>query len=88
MRRACAYDSWMLLRQWIGHRIRTLRTARGLSLRDLNRLANVSPAHLSEIERGRSEPSSEILASICDALDVSLAELLATLPKTAYRLAS
>jgi hypothetical protein len=37
----------------------------------------VSLGYLSEVERGQKEASSELLASICDALDVELADLLA-----------
>jgi transcriptional regulator with XRE-family HTH domain len=36
----------------------------------------VSLGYLSEVERGRKEASSELLASICDALDLPLDELL------------
>ena len=39
--------------------------------------ARVSLGYLSEVERGQKEASSELLASICDALDVELADLLA-----------
>lgn len=38
--------------------------------------ANVSLGYLSEIERGHKEPSSELLAAICDALGARLSELL------------
>jgi len=38
--------------------------------------ANVSLGYLSEVERGRKEASSELLASICDALDLELSDLL------------
>jgi len=36
----------------------------------------VSLGYLSEVERGRKEASSELLAAICTALDVSLSEVL------------
>jgi transcriptional regulator with XRE-family HTH domain len=36
----------------------------------------VSLGYLSEVERGRKEPSSELLAAICEALDVALPDLL------------
>ena len=38
--------------------------------------ASVSLGYLSEIERGEKEASSEVLAMICDALDVPLSEAL------------
>ena len=55
-----------------GHRLRQRRT-----LRDVSGEARVSLGYLSEVERGQKEASSELLASICDALDVELADLLA-----------
>jgi hypothetical protein len=36
----------------------------------------VSLGYLSEVERGRKEASSELLAAICDALELPLSELL------------
>ena len=38
--------------------------------------ARVSLGYLSEVERGRKEPSSELLNAICDALEVPLSEVL------------
>ena len=67
----------MLLRQVIGNVFRRLRRERGITLRELAELAQVSVPYLSEIERGRKEPSSEILAAICRALDLELTDLLA-----------
>ena len=55
-----------------GHRLRQRRT-----LRDVSGAARVSLGYLSEVERGQKEASSGLLASICDALDVELADLLA-----------
>ena len=67
----------MLLRQVIGNVFRRLRRERGITLRELAELAQVSVPYLSEIERGRKEPSSEILAAICRALELELSDLLA-----------
>src|ERR1700709_1125432 len=66
----------LLLREAIGGTIRRARTARRRALRDVSRDARVSLGYLSEIERGRKEPSSELLAAICDALALSLPDLL------------
>jgi transcriptional regulator with XRE-family HTH domain len=41
------------------------------------RSARVSMPYLSELERGRKEASSEILAALCDALGIELSDLLA-----------
>jgi transcriptional regulator with XRE-family HTH domain len=65
-----------LLREAIGAGLRRARTARRRTLRDVSRRARVSLGYLSEVERGRKEPSSELLAAICEALDVTLPDLL------------
>jgi transcriptional regulator with XRE-family HTH domain len=66
----------LLLREAIGGTIRRARTARRRTLRDVSREARVSLGYLSEVERGRKEPSSELLAAICEALALPLSELL------------
>ena len=66
----------VLLREAIGGSLRRARTARRRTLRDVSRRARVSLGYLSEVERGRKEPSSELLAAICEALDVALPDLL------------
>ena len=65
-----------LLRETLGTVLRGLRGESGRTLRDVADAARVSPGYLSEIERGRKEASSELLASISVALDVSLGEIL------------
>ncbi len=64
------------MREAIGSSLRTARTARRRTLREVSRRARVSLGYLSEVERGRKEASSELLAAICEALDIALAELL------------
>ncbi|WP_020498368.1 helix-turn-helix domain-containing protein [Sciscionella marina] len=66
----------ILLREAIGDRLRHARTSRSRTLRDVSRDARVSLGYLSEVERGRKEASSELLASICEALELPLSELL------------
>jgi transcriptional regulator with XRE-family HTH domain len=68
----------VLLREAVGDRLRRARTAQARTLRDVSRVARVSLGYLSEVERGRKEASSELLSSICDALDLPLPELLVT----------
>ena len=65
-----------LLRSHIGGALRRARIAQGLTLRQLSREASVSLGYLSEIERGQKEASSELLSSICDALALSIPNLL------------
>ena len=66
-----------LLRRVLGETLRGLRLRQRRTLREVSGSARVSLGYLSEVERGQKEASSELLASICDALDVELADLLA-----------
>lgn len=65
-----------LLREVIGDVLRRARTSQGRTLREVSDVARVSLGYLSEVERGRKEASSELLSAICDALEVSLSDLL------------
>ncbi|SCE81864.1 Helix-turn-helix domain-containing protein [Micromonospora coriariae] len=65
-----------LLRRVIGGVLRRHRQRQGRTLRDLAQSAGVSVPYLSEVERGRKEASSEVLAAICRALGISLSDLL------------
>ena len=66
-----------LLREVIGDVLRRARNTQRRTLREVSDAARVSLGYLSEVERGRKEASSELLNAICDALDVSLSQLLA-----------
>ncbi|MCX5118151.1 helix-turn-helix domain-containing protein [Micromonospora sp. NBC_00362] len=66
----------ILLRRVIGDALRARRQGQQRTLREVSTAANVSLGYLSEIERGHKEPSSELLAAICDALGARLSELL------------
>jgi len=66
----------VILRRVVGEQLRRLRQDQGRTLRDVSSEARVSLGYLSEIERGQKEPSSELLAAICTALDVPLSMLL------------
>ena len=72
----------MLLRNALGDTLRHARTRQNRTLRDVSTAANVSLGYLSEVERGRKEASSELLASICDALDLELSDLLDSVSRT------
>jgi transcriptional regulator with XRE-family HTH domain len=66
-----------LWREVLGSRLRALRTERDETLLQTAERAGISPQYLSEVERGRKEPSSEMIAALAGALDVSVAELMA-----------
>ncbi len=67
-----------MLRQVIGDELRRRRQDQGRTLRDVSGAAAVSLGYLSEVERGHKEASSELLAAICGALDVTLSDVLAS----------
>ena len=61
----------------LGDALRRARLEQGRTLADVARAAGVSMQYLSEVERGRKDPSSEILAAVCDGLGIDLSDLLA-----------
>ena len=65
-----------LLRTMLGDVLRRARREQGRTLADVARAAKVSMPYLSEVERGRKEASSEVLAAICDALGIELSDVL------------
>jgi transcriptional regulator with XRE-family HTH domain len=65
-----------LVREVVGDVLRRARTSQGRTLREVSDSARVSLGYLSEVERGRKEPSSELLNAICDALEVPLSSVL------------
>jgi transcriptional regulator with XRE-family HTH domain len=66
-----------LLRTLVGEVLRRNRLRQRRTLADVARDARVSMPYLSEVERGRKEASSEVLAAVCDALRIDLSDLLA-----------
>jgi transcriptional regulator with XRE-family HTH domain len=66
-----------LLRTMVGDVLRRTRREQGRTLADVARAARVSMPYLSEVERGRKEASSEVLAAICESLGIDLSDLLA-----------
>jgi transcriptional regulator with XRE-family HTH domain len=66
----------ILLRRLLGDVLRERRREQGRTLREVSSAARVSLGYLSEVERGQKEASSELLGSICEALDVPMSELL------------
>lgn len=63
-------------RDAIGDVLREERTAQQRTLADVADEASVSLPYLSEIERGRKEVSSDLLESVCDALQVEVGDVL------------
>ena len=66
----------VLFRRLLGDVLRNQRMQRGMTLREVSAEARVSLGYISEIERGQKEASSELLASLCAALEVPLSDVL------------
>jgi len=61
-----------LWREVLGQRLRALRMDQGQTLSRTASRAGISPQYLSEVERGRKEPSSEMIAALAGALGTTL----------------
>ena len=66
----------VLLREELGDVLRDVRLQKGQTLRQVASKASVALGYLSEVERGQKEASSEILASVADALDTPIAVIM------------
>ncbi|WP_246430752.1 helix-turn-helix domain-containing protein [Streptomyces rectiverticillatus] len=77
-----------LWRDVVGDVLRRERLAQKRTLKDVAEAGRISMPYLSEVERGRKEASSEVLAAAAQALGLSLAELLALVQAELIRLAS
>lgn len=66
----------VLVRQEIGDVLRDFRLQKGQTLRQVAGRASVALGYLSEVERGQKEASSEILASLAEALEVPISVIM------------
>lgn len=73
----------MIFRQALGEVIREQRLALGLTMREVSSNGYVSLGHLSDVERGVKEPSSDIIDSIANGLGIETYELII---KAGYRM--
>jgi transcriptional regulator with XRE-family HTH domain len=60
----------------VGPRVRALREAMELSLRDLAERSGVSAPMLSQVERGETSPTLQVAARIAHGLELRLSQLL------------
>lgn len=79
-------DTEPLWREVLGNRLRELRQDRGETLTQTAKRAGISPQYLSEVERGRKEPSSEMVAALAGALDTTLIGLTTQITEDLRRL--
>ena len=66
----------VLVRQELGDVLRDFRLQKAMTLRQVASRASVALGYLSEVERGQKEASSEILASVADALDTPISVIM------------
>lgn len=79
-------DREPLWRDVVGDVLRRERLAQRRTLKDVAEAARISMPYLSELERGRKEASSEVLAAAARALGLGLADLLALAQRDIIRL--
>jgi transcriptional regulator with XRE-family HTH domain len=65
----------------IGERLREARVKRGLSVRGLARVVDVSPSLISQIETGKSSPSVSTLYAMTNALQISIEDVFGEPPE-------
>ena len=56
----------------LGQKLRQARLDKGYTQQSLSEKADIGEVYLSEIERGRKNPSLEQFFRLCDALDIKL----------------
>lgn len=66
----------VLFRESLGAVLRSERMRRAMTLRELSGRARISLGYISEVERGQKEASSELLSSLCEALELPLSEVI------------
>src|SRR3954462_3130445 len=71
-----------LWREAVGRELREERHRQERTLADVAEESGVSTQYLSEVERGRKEPSSEILGAVSGALGLRLVDLTTRVSRT------
>ena len=75
-----------LWREVLGNELREERRSAGRTLADVAEQAGVSTQYLSEVERGRKEPSSEVIGAVAGALGLRLVDLTSRVTRTIGRI--
>lgn len=66
----------MSLRSAIGDTIHSIRQDRQMTLRDLSNKSCVALGYISEVERGRKDPSDGVLEALASGLDLSMTDFI------------
>ena len=75
-----------LWREVLGNELREERRSAGRTLADVAEQAGVSTQYLSEVERGRKEPSSEVIGAVAGALGLRLVDLTSRVTRSIGRI--
>lgn len=62
----------------IGRKLRELRESRGMTIREISHKAGCTSSFISQIEKGKTEPSISMLKRIADALNVNIVDFFMT----------
>ena len=65
----------------VGRVIASFRVRKGLTQEVLSGLSNIGRSHLSSIENGERKPTLETLYRICQALDISMSDIVIEIEK-------
>ncbi len=66
----------MVQKQSFGDYIKGLRTDKHIGVRELGRVVDVTGMHISNIEKGKSLPSRELITKLAEALEANVDEML------------
>lgn len=62
----------------IGKKVRELREAKNLTIKKLSELVECTPSLISQLERGKTDPSISMLKKIAEALNVNITDFFMT----------
>lgn len=60
----------------IGEQIKTIRQELGMSRRAFSEAAGISDSYLAELEKGKKQPTVNILSKIANAFNISISDIL------------
>lgn len=66
----------MMFKIAMGEVLRELRREKGITLRELSKKSNVALGYISDIERGKKDPSSVVIQSLANGIGMSAAALI------------
>ncbi len=65
---------------WVGHRIQSLRLERGWTQEQLAEYADLHVSYISTLEKGKKNPSIEVISRLSSAFQLTLSEFFSAAP--------